>query len=101
LAVEIVKAFVRDVGRGIFLRVVYLVEFPTQLVDPVEKMVKPRLLSLHLGVLVIFEVEEMTFGPVALRDKHGLLAREQITSVCNFASHRSLLRFQTWRVERA
>src|SRR6476620_7046530 len=89
LAVEIVKALVpRDVARKIFLRVLFLVEFPRHLFVFAKAVVIPGLLCLGATLLGVIESVLCALGlrvpQVCLPDKKGTL-------VCAFARHSSLL----------
>ena len=86
LAVETVKAFVRDVGRGIFLRVLYLVECQRHPFVFAKAVVVPGLLYCRLRVALL-EVIESVLCALGLRLPHTHLARKQVTLVCSLSSH--------------
>jgi hypothetical protein len=89
LAVEIVKAFVpRDVARGIFLRVLYLIEFPRHLFVFAKAVVVPGLLCLGAALLGVIESVLCALG---LRVPQVCLPGKKGTLVCAFARHTSLL----------
>ena len=78
----------RDVARKIFLRVLYLVEFPRHLFVFAKAVVIPGLLCLGAALLGVIESVLCALGlrvpQVCLPDKKGTL-------VCAFARHSSLL----------
>ena len=89
LAVEIVKALVpRDVARKIFLRVLYLVEFPRHLFVFAKAVVIPGLLCLGATLLGVIESVLCALG---LRVPQVCLPGKKGTLVCAFARHSSLL----------
>jgi hypothetical protein len=86
LAFEVVEAFTRDVGRGVFLWVLDLVEFPGHPLVFVKAVVVPGLFHCGLSTALL-ETTESGLCALGFRLPHIHFACKQVTLVCSLGKH--------------